>query len=84
MIKVNFSGELRNVTKKEFVRRNGEKGADCKILVECGVYSHTLPCTEKVVEMFESGALVKGSTYEFEAVYQPRFQFNNFVVQNVG
>lgn len=80
-MKVNFKGELRSVASSEFVRKNGEKGTSYRMLVECGADSLQFPTEKEVFEQFEKGYLYKGLECEFTADYNPRFQFNNFVVK---
>lgn len=82
-MKVNFKGELRRVEAREFTRKNGEAGVGYSLLVECGVDSLQFSTVKEVYEQFEKGYLYKGLECEFVADYNPRYQFNNFVVKEV-
>lgn len=82
-MKVEFLGELRRVEAREFTRKSGEKGTSYNILVECGVDSLQFPTKKDVYEQFEKGYLYKGLECKFLAEYNPRYQFNNFVVKEV-
>lgn len=54
------------------------------MLVESGADSLQFPTVVSVYEQFEKGFLYKGVECEFLAEYNPRYQFNNFVVQTVA
>lgn len=80
-MQVSFKGELRRVEAREFTRKNGEKGVGYSALIECGVDSMQFSTVKEVYEQFEKGYLFKGLECDFLADYNPRFQFNNFVVK---
>lgn len=80
-MKVGFVGELRSVVKKEFTRRNGEKDYECHLTVECDGVPQYLPCSKDVGQAFENGVIKKGDMCRFTAQYQPRWKFNQFVVE---
>lgn len=80
-MKVEFKGELRRVEKREYTKKDGTKGCSYPMLVECGADSFQFPAEEGVYDLFELGHLYKGAECKFVAEYNPRFQFNNFVVK---
>lgn len=83
-MRVVFEAELRRVSKgREFERRNGEKDFNVEMLLECSDDSYTFPCAKEMLREFESGALVKGECYMFVADYQPKWKYNNFVIEKV-
>ena len=82
-MKVNFNGELRRVESREYIKKDGSKGTSYNLLVECGTDSFQFPTVKEVEEEFAKGYLYKGAECEFVAEYNPRYQFNNFVVRNV-
>lgn len=80
-MKVEFIGELRRVEKREFDKKDGTKGVSYPMLVECGADSLQFPTTEDIYKSFVDGLLYKGCECLFVAEYNPRYQFNNFVVK---
>ena len=80
-MRVEFKGELRRVESNEFTKKDGSKGIGYKMLVEFGADSLQFPTVREVWEQFEMGYLEKGMDCQFVADYNPRFQFNNFVVE---
>lgn len=78
-----FDGELRRVEAREYTSKEGKKGTSYNLLVECGVESFQFPTTKEVCEDFQKGYLEKGNMCVFTAEYNPRYQFNNFVVKSV-
>ena len=80
-MKVNFVGELRNVAKgKEFNRKNGETDFNVNISVEVDGVPQYFSTNKDVLKAFENGVIKKGSICTFEADYQPRWKFNQFIV----
>lgn len=79
-MKVSFYGELRRAEAREYTKKDGSNGTSYNMLVECGVDSLQFPTTKEIYEHFEHGNLFKGAECEFTANYNPRYQFNNFVV----
>lgn len=82
-MKVKFNGELRRVEAKEYTKKDGSNGVSYNLLVECGADSLQFPTTKEVNDSFEKGYLYKGAECDFVAEYNPRYQFNNFVVKEV-
>ena len=80
-MKVKFNGELRRVVAREYTKKDGTSGTSYNMLVECGADSMQFPTTKEICEHFEHGNLFKGAECEFLADYNPRYQFNNFVVK---
>lgn len=78
-MKVKFNGELRRVGAKPY-DYDGKNGTNYFVLVECGEDSMQFKTTKEIYEHFEHGNLFKGAECEFTANYNPRYQFNNFVV----
>lgn len=82
-MKVNFKGELRRVEEREYTKKDGSKGVAYSVLVETDNDSLQFGTTKEVYEKFKDGYIYKGADCDFEADYQPRFQFGNFRVVNV-
>lgn len=82
-MKVNFKGELRRVEARDFTRKDGTTGTSYNLLVECGADSFQFPTVEEVFDAFTDKYINKGDDCEFFAEYNPKYQFNNFVVQEV-
>lgn len=80
-MKVEFKGEFRRIEKREYNKKDGSKGVSYPMLVECGADSFQFPAEEGIYDMFELGYLAKGTECKFIAEYNPRFQFNNFIVK---
>lgn len=80
---VNFCGELRKVTKEDWVSKKDPsvKGTSFYITIECLEDSYKFQTTNEVFTSFCNGSLEKGVEYEFLANYNPRFSFNQFIVQ---
>lgn len=82
-MKCTFGGELRRVEKRDYTTKEGKNGVSYNMLVECGVESFQFPTVKEVFDSFTDGYINKGDNCLFEAEYNPRYQFNNFVVKTV-
>lgn len=83
-MKVGFKGELRSVLKgSEFARKDGTKGFNVSVTVECDGRSHFFSASEDVYKAFELGAIQKGDDCIFEADYNPQWKYGQFQVKNV-
>lgn len=83
MINVNFEGELRNVTTKGYKKRDGSDAVAYNLLVETKDASYQLNTCMEVFNNFSQGKIAKGMICNFQAMYEPKFQYNNFEVYNV-
>lgn len=83
MINVSFEGELRNVTVRGFKKRDGSDGVAYNLLLETKDSSYMLNSCMEVFDAFSKGEIAKGMMCRFQAMYEPKFQYNNFEVYNV-
>lgn len=84
MINVIFEGELRNVSTRGFKKRDGSDGVAYNVLVETKDSSYLLPTCMDVFNDFSQGKIQKGMICNFQAEYEPKFQYNNFTIYGVS
>ena len=82
MFEMYLKGEVRNVSVKEFTRRNGDKDVAYNMLLEGRTGSRMIPVTKGIYEDFVRGSLEKGNCIELCGEYNPQFQYNQFVVED--